>query len=151
MNRFCSEKRPSENAQGLVEYALILVLVGIVVLVALLILGPNIGNVFSEVSSMLENPGEGSEVVEETDVVVITRADYEAGHNRYHLDATSDGGYDPGVTLTASPGGVMTQAGGHYHLHISTSILSGCTALSPCTVTITSSEGDSETVSVWEH
>ena len=42
-----------EKGQGLVEYALILVLVAIVVIAALLILGPMIGNVFSKINSSL--------------------------------------------------------------------------------------------------
>ncbi|MBL6960989.1 MAG: pilus assembly protein [Anaerolineales bacterium] len=44
---------PKETGQGLVEYALILVLVSVVVLAVLLILGPIIGNVFTEVNSTL--------------------------------------------------------------------------------------------------
>jgi pilus assembly protein Flp/PilA len=44
---------PKEKGQGLVEYAMILVLVAIVVIVALSILGPIIGNVFSELNSSL--------------------------------------------------------------------------------------------------
>jgi pilus assembly protein Flp/PilA len=40
---------PREEGQGLVEYALILVLVAIVVIAILLILGPAIGNVFSQI------------------------------------------------------------------------------------------------------
>lgn len=43
-----------EKGQGLVEYALILVLVAIVVIAALLILGPLIGNVFSTINSSLD-------------------------------------------------------------------------------------------------
>jgi pilus assembly protein Flp/PilA len=42
---------PREEGQGLVEYALILVLVAIVVIAILLILGPQIGNVFSRVTN----------------------------------------------------------------------------------------------------
>jgi pilus assembly protein Flp/PilA len=42
-----------EKGQGLVEYALILVLVAIVVIAALMVLGPIIGNVFSKVNSSL--------------------------------------------------------------------------------------------------
>jgi len=38
-----------ENGQGLVEYALVLVLVAIVVIAILTLLGPQIGNVFSRV------------------------------------------------------------------------------------------------------
>jgi len=44
-----------ERGQGLVEYALILVLVAIVVIAVLLILGPIIGNVFTKVNSQLVN------------------------------------------------------------------------------------------------
>jgi pilus assembly protein Flp/PilA len=44
---------PREEGQGLVEYALILVLVAIVVIVILAILGPAIGNVFSNVVSAI--------------------------------------------------------------------------------------------------
>lgn len=40
---------PSEKGQGLVEYALILVLVAVVVIVILALLGPAIGNVFSNI------------------------------------------------------------------------------------------------------
>ena len=43
-----------EKGQGLVEYALILVLVAVVILAVLLILGPVIGNTFSDVNSELE-------------------------------------------------------------------------------------------------
>jgi pilus assembly protein Flp/PilA len=42
-----------EKGQGLVEYALILVLVAIVVIAALTILGPIIGNIFSTISDTL--------------------------------------------------------------------------------------------------
>ncbi len=42
-----------EKGQGLVEYALILVLVAIVVIAALMVLGPIIGNVFSQINSSL--------------------------------------------------------------------------------------------------
>ena len=38
-----------ESGQGLVEYALILVLVAMVVIVTLVWLGPTIGNVFSNI------------------------------------------------------------------------------------------------------
>ncbi|GAB1469887.1 hypothetical protein MASR2M66_07640 [Chloroflexota bacterium] len=46
---------PQEKGQGLVEYALILVLVAIVVIAALMVLGPVIGNVFSKVNTSLTN------------------------------------------------------------------------------------------------
>lgn len=44
---------PREQGQGLVEYALILVLVAIVVIAILLLLGPVIGNAFSNIVSNL--------------------------------------------------------------------------------------------------
>ncbi len=44
---------PKERGQGLVEYALILVLVAIVVIAALMILGPVIGNIFSAINNSL--------------------------------------------------------------------------------------------------
>ena len=42
---------PREEGQGLEAYALILVLVAIVVIVILAILGPTIGNIFSNIVS----------------------------------------------------------------------------------------------------
>lgn len=42
-----------EKGQGLVEYALILVLVAIVVIAALTVLGPIIGNVFTKINTGL--------------------------------------------------------------------------------------------------
>jgi pilus assembly protein Flp/PilA len=40
---------PQEEGQGLVEYALILVLIAIVVIAILVLLGPAVGNVFSTI------------------------------------------------------------------------------------------------------
>jgi pilus assembly protein Flp/PilA len=42
-------KKLQRKGQGLVEYALILVLVAIVIIVILSVLGPAIGNVFSRI------------------------------------------------------------------------------------------------------
>jgi len=44
---------PKEKGQGLVEYALILVLVAIVVIAVLTLLGPIVANVFSKINSGL--------------------------------------------------------------------------------------------------
>ncbi len=44
---------PKEKGQGLVEYALILVMVAIVVIAALMILGPMIGSIFRKINSSL--------------------------------------------------------------------------------------------------
>lgn len=43
-----------ESGQGLVEYALVLVLVAIVVIAILALLGPQIGNVFSQITCGLD-------------------------------------------------------------------------------------------------
>ncbi|MCX6033489.1 MAG: pilus assembly protein [Chloroflexi bacterium] len=42
-----------EHGQGLVEYAFLLILIAMIVIVVLLILGPVIGNVFSKINSTL--------------------------------------------------------------------------------------------------
>lgn len=62
-NRICDEiiflgglimlYMPREEGQGLVEYALILVLVAVVVIVILALLGPAIGNIFSNIVNTL--------------------------------------------------------------------------------------------------
>jgi pilus assembly protein Flp/PilA len=44
---------PREEGQGLVEYALILVLVAVVVIAILQVLGPRIGGVFSQVNTYM--------------------------------------------------------------------------------------------------
>jgi pilus assembly protein Flp/PilA len=46
-----------EEGQGLVEYALILVLVAVVVIVILSLLGPIIGNIFSNLATYLRPKG----------------------------------------------------------------------------------------------
>lgn len=38
-----------EKGQGLVEYAMIIVLVAVLVMVVLLVLGPAVGNIFSNI------------------------------------------------------------------------------------------------------
>ncbi len=47
---------PKEKGQGMVEYALIIVLIAIVVIVVLTVLGTQISKVFSQISSALERP-----------------------------------------------------------------------------------------------
>lgn len=49
MHRFSHD----DEGQGLVEYALILVLVAVVVIVILALLGPAIGNIFSNIIDSL--------------------------------------------------------------------------------------------------
>jgi pilus assembly protein Flp/PilA len=45
----------NEEGQGMVEYALILVLIAIVVIIILIVLGNQVQNVFSDISSGLAN------------------------------------------------------------------------------------------------
>jgi pilus assembly protein Flp/PilA len=40
---------PNQTGQGLVEYALLLVMVAVVIITVLLLLGPVVGNVFSNI------------------------------------------------------------------------------------------------------
>jgi pilus assembly protein Flp/PilA len=49
------QSRKVVEGQGLVEYALILVLVAVAVIVVLMLLGPAIGNVFSNIVCMVTN------------------------------------------------------------------------------------------------
>ena len=44
---------PQEKGQGLVEYAIILALVAIIVVAVMRLLGPKIGNTFSQISTSL--------------------------------------------------------------------------------------------------
>jgi Flp pilus assembly pilin Flp len=43
-----------ERAQGLVEYALIIVFIAVVVILSMSLISPEIGNAFSEVGSAME-------------------------------------------------------------------------------------------------
>jgi Flp pilus assembly pilin Flp len=136
----------------MIEYALILSLVAIVVMVVLALVGPVINSVYCEV--IRELPGKanacGDDVV---DVVAIKQAEYyynevlleESVHieESVHLDMWSNGDYFPDTILTASPGGVMEARAHHYHLDI---LLSGCHCKQ--TITITSSAGGFATVEV---
>ena len=46
---------PHDEGQGIVEYALILVLVAIVVIAILLLVGPKIANIFSKITNGLSS------------------------------------------------------------------------------------------------
>jgi pilus assembly protein Flp/PilA len=54
LHEFLTQKRvKDEEGQGMVEYALILVLIAIVVIVILTVLGKQVNNVFSNISNGL--------------------------------------------------------------------------------------------------
>ena len=44
---------PKERGQGLIEYAIILVLVAVLVIAIVRMLGPRVGNIFSTINSSL--------------------------------------------------------------------------------------------------
>lgn len=44
-----------EKGQGLVEYALILILIALIVIIAMQLLGSTLGNTFSDISATLES------------------------------------------------------------------------------------------------
>lgn len=46
----------SEEGQGLIEYALVLVLIAVVIILILVLLGPQIGNLFSQVVPCIGYP-----------------------------------------------------------------------------------------------
>jgi pilus assembly protein Flp/PilA len=142
MDRTYSVKINPQSGQGLVEYSIILALLALVVVAVLVVLGPGVGNIFSESSKAFNtDSGESVDVpVEEpADKITISQVDYN-GYNA-HIDAQFDGGSDPSVTLTTSPGGPMQILDLHYHIIFP---LLDC----PCEVTITSSAGGSTTVMV---
>lgn len=144
MYRSNAVKRNPEGGQGLVEYSIILALFALVVIAALAVIGPGVGNIFSESSKAFDTDiGEPAEdpVGETVGEITIGQAEYING--KAHIDVQYNNGSDPSVILTASPGGVMETLDHHYHIFFS---LPGC----PCQVTITSNTGSSTTVWVGE-
>lgn len=135
--------KKKEQAQGLVEYALILVLVAIVVIIVLSQAGGAVGDTFCNIVTAVDEGGGAScgGLLSNSDID-ITDVNYDSDKEKLKLKATYKGGADDSVTLTASPGGILDKKGKHYDLEIDP--LSDC----PCTVTITSSEGDSLSVTV---
>ncbi|HET9051364.1 MAG TPA: Flp family type IVb pilin [Candidatus Dormibacteraeota bacterium] len=55
IRRLRDHRQEDERGQGMVEYALILVLIAIVVIVILAVVGQQVNNVFSNVSNGLNN------------------------------------------------------------------------------------------------
>jgi Flp pilus assembly pilin Flp len=144
MHRFRSDNRRSQAGAGLLEYALIISLVSVVGVAVVAAVGPAISNIYCEILITLgvtcDAGGEVDDEVDEILDVAIITSDYASGIQELHLDATYGGDYDPSVSMTASPGGVMEARAHWYHAHF---VLTDC----PCEVTVTSSEGNS--ASVW--
>ncbi len=119
------------RGQGLVEYALILILVAVVVIIILAILGPAIGNVFSRVMASLgggvitsvsatrTGGGNGNDVVvtitvSQNTTVNVSDSQNAAPQNNVPCNGTCTVtllgvGFNPGtVTVTAAAGGSAT-------------------------------------------
>ncbi|HSH04138.1 MAG TPA: hypothetical protein VLL52_16610 [Anaerolineae bacterium] len=132
------------DGQGLVEYALVLVLVAIVVIVSLSLVGRQLNVAYCQVISGLQG-GDGSNCTtdEETGIVIITQARFQATHSELWIRATFNGGVEDGVTLTASPGGGMQQRDAVYTVEVPWTA-GNC----PVEVTVTSSTGASDSVTI---
>ena len=71
-------KRNSEGGQGLVEYSIILALLALAVIAVLVVIGPGVGNIFSETSNAFNKDSEEPSVepaVEPVDVITIAAAE----------------------------------------------------------------------------
>ena len=117
-----------EEGQGLVEYALILVLVALVVIGILLMLGPVVGNVFSNVvvafqgvaasgpitsvSAQRTGGGHGNDVVVTVTVstsTTLTATDSQSGHS---TNFTCSGTCQRTITGVGDAAGTITVTGG---------------------------------------
>ena len=100
-----------------------------------------------EIYALLGQAGDGEEgalpiMAGSAGGLAITHASYSPGNRQVNLQATYNGGVDPGVTLVASPGGVMGNLGDHYQLLFTVSSdWSG-------NITVTASSGESVSVFV---
>ena len=131
----CSSEVVDERGQSVVEYAMLLVTVGLVLIVAVTLFSSTLGELYCRINAAFPGSTTGG------CTVAITRADYDEGSHELELGATVDGGYDPYTTLTAAPGGLMQSDGEGYHLTI---LLPEC----PCRVVVSSSGGTSASVTV---
>ena len=90
-----SSNSRKEKGQGLVEYALILVLVAIVVIAALMVLGPKIGGIFSTINGSLSGVSGGSVSTASTGCSSVYSDGYAAGAGYGHdCYSPTYGGYD---------------------------------------------------------
>lgn len=92
-----------KKGQGLVEYALILVLVAIVVMVILALLGPAIGNVFSNIVAAIGNPGGGGGI-EITSVVYTPSSGPNPANVKIQVTLNKAGSYS--ASLTSGSGSI---------------------------------------------
>lgn len=145
---FKDHPRPqTEDGQGLVEYALILVLVAVAVIASLTMLGTSVNEVYAQITTALDINSE------ETHTLTVSYARHYPANQNIQIRVLYDGGYDPGVTVTAQINGVNVNIPGgsvsnpvDYFRSIPYSTI-GINQCSPsCSVTVTSSDGLSKTV-----
>lgn len=68
MKKFLNWFRQEESGQGMVEYALIIALIAIVVVAALVVLGPKIANLFTQTGDELDKAVSGGAITVTTQV-----------------------------------------------------------------------------------
>ncbi len=98
-----------EEGQGLVEYALILVLVAIVVIAILLQLGPAVGNVFSSVITALTTAGSGgSQQITFVGTPSVTKTNVDISGCQYTVNAVVNVTQEGNPVSGASVSGTVT-------------------------------------------
>jgi pilus assembly protein Flp/PilA len=111
-------KKPDEAGQGLVEYALILVLVSIVVIGILLVMGPAISQVYCQVVNALEPGSCGVITAHSVTVTGNIKIDVTVKEDAIVQVTLKDNDPAKGTTVTqaCTPGSCpqITIGGGHY-------------------------------------
>jgi pilus assembly protein Flp/PilA len=105
-----------EEGQGLVEYALILVLVAVVVIAILLQLGPAVGNVFSSVIAGLTTAGSGgSQQITFVGTPSVTKTGAAMSGCQYTVSAVVNVTQEGNPVSGASVSGTVTVRDNNYH------------------------------------
>ena len=129
----------NESGQGLVEYAMILALVGVVVIVVLVLVGPSIGHIFSNVQTSLvgtqgtsgqptsvpTQPALGLSITNLwtgcSGACTDTYVNCTGGAVSFNIRSSSFPNNDPGINFNSScPAGGQTHVGNYWHNQILT-------------------------------
>lgn len=119
-----------QSGQGLVEYALILVLVAVVSIIILAALGPSVGNIFSSVRCSLNSSGGGCSTGNGSlNVTWNPPASYGVGTATATYTITYNGTPQSGVSLSCTSGfSGGSDGGGNYYVSGPRGASSTCTA-----------------------